>query len=80
MELVKDLGRTTMQSTGRNEGKLDRWNYTTTSSIRLTGRHTLPIWRVLKADVNLTQYTFENIAFHVLRERYGTIPLPPWLR
>lgn len=69
MQLIKDLSRVIEQSTGRNEGKADAWHYTKSSTIKITGRHVLPIWRVIKGDVALLQYSFENIVFHVLHMR-----------
>lgn len=72
MSLIADLSRVIEQSTGRNEGKLDRWHYTKSSTIKITGRHVLPIWRLLKSDVNLLQYSFENVVFHILHIRWGS--------
>ncbi|KAK9480049.1 hypothetical protein V1514DRAFT_326278 [Lipomyces japonicus] len=56
----------------RNSGKLDRWGYTHVSTVKITGRHVLNIWRLLKGTVNLLQYSMQNCAFHILRKR---IPL-----
>lgn len=73
MQLIKDLSRVIEQSTGRNEGKADAWHYTKSSTIKITGRHVLPIWRVIKGDVALLQYSFENIVFHVLHMRCAAV-------
>ena len=83
MQLIKDLSRVTEQSTGRNEGKADQWNYTKSSTLKITGRHVLPIWRLLKGEVNLTQYTFENVVFHILRRRtphFSAVTLSDWMQ
>ncbi|RZF41267.1 hypothetical protein LSTR_LSTR010495 [Laodelphax striatellus] len=40
--------------------------------IRLAGRIVLNVWRLLRSEVALQSYTFENIMYHVLRRR---IPL-----
>ncbi|XP_077293942.1 DNA polymerase zeta catalytic subunit [Arctopsyche grandis] len=37
--------------------------------IRLIGRITIDIWRLLRHEIALTNYTFENVAYHVLHER-----------
>ncbi|XP_071800751.1 DNA polymerase zeta catalytic subunit-like [Asterias amurensis] len=42
------------------------------SEINIAGRITLNLWRLMRHEVALTNYTFENIAFHVLHQR---IPL-----
>lgn len=47
----------------------DRWGYTHASAIRISGRHMLNIWRVLRNELNLLKYTMENVAFHVLHYR-----------
>ncbi|GAA98029.1 uncharacterized protein L969DRAFT_93351 [Mixia osmundae IAM 14324] len=69
LDLVKIFGRVDTQSTGRNRGKEDAWGYNHTSSLRFTGRHVLCIWRILRGELALTQYTLENLTFHVLQER-----------
>lgn len=69
ISLVQDLSRVIEQSTGRHAGKLDRWHYTKSATIKITGRHVLPIWRLLKSDVNLLQYSFENVVYHILHIR-----------
>lgn len=47
----------------------DRWGYTHTSAIQVTGRHVLNIWRILRNDLNLLSYSMENVAFHLLHYR-----------
>jgi DNA polymerase zeta len=47
----------------------DRWGFTRASAIRITGRHMINIWRVMKGELNLTQYTLENVTFHLLHRR-----------
>ncbi|KAI8815501.1 hypothetical protein BJ742DRAFT_18942 [Cladochytrium replicatum] len=39
------------------------------SSLVTTGRHFLNIWRLLRSELALTSYTFENIVFHVCHTR-----------
>ncbi|BEJ14698.1 hypothetical protein CspHIS471_0404650 [Cutaneotrichosporon sp. HIS471] len=40
-----------------------------TSVFKVAGRHVLNIWRILRSEVTLNIYTFENCVFHVLRQR-----------
>ena len=56
-------------SHGRFGRENDRWGFTQASSIRVTGRHMINIWRAMRGELNLTQYTLENVAFHLLHRR-----------
>lgn len=38
--------------------------------IKLVGRITLDVWRLLRHEVALTNYTFENVTYHILHERF----------
>ena len=67
--LCDELSRTKSQSHGRFGKDYDRWGFNHTSTIRVTGRHTINIWRAMRGELNLLQYTMENIAFHLLRKR-----------
>src|SRR5271155_1806308 len=59
-------------SHGRFGRENDRWGFTQASAIRVTGRHIINIWRALRGELNLTQYTLENVTFHLLHRRYVT--------
>lgn len=37
---------------------------------KLCGRILLDVWRLMRSEINLTSYTFENIMYHVLHQRY----------
>ncbi|KAA1065375.1 DNA polymerase zeta, variant 2 [Puccinia graminis f. sp. tritici] len=80
-DLVYELGRVRFESHGRFAGKDDKWGYTHGSSIKITGRHVLSIWRIIRSELALTQYTFENVVYHVLRTRtphYAFSTLANW--
>lgn len=66
----------------KNNGKFgDRWGYTHTSAIEVTGRHCLNIWRTLRSDLNLTDYSLENVSYHVLHRelpKYKNSQLSLW--
>lgn len=51
------------------DAKSDRWGFTQSSTLNFTGRHVLPIWRIIKADNKLQHNTFEHVAYHVLQQR-----------
>lgn len=40
------------------------------SHIKLHGRILLDVWRLLRSEIALTSYSFENIMYHVLHRRY----------
>ncbi|XP_064595699.1 uncharacterized protein LOC135462216 [Liolophura sinensis] len=51
------------------------------SEIHITGRIVLNLWRIMRHEVTLNQYTFENVAFHVLHHRlpkYSYRSLTSW--
>ncbi|KZO93552.1 hypothetical protein CALVIDRAFT_251995 [Calocera viscosa TUFC12733] len=47
----------------------DNWSLTHTSTFRVSGRHVINVWRHLRKELTLTSYTFENVAFEVLKRR-----------
>lgn len=48
----------------------DEYGSDTMTEINIVGRITLNLWRVMKTEVTLNNYTFENVAFHVLHQRF----------
>ncbi|KAK4058006.1 DNA polymerase zeta [Microbotryomycetes sp. JL221] len=78
--LVPELGRVTDHDTGRHgTAKSDRWGFNQASTLNFTGRHVLPIWRILKADNHLQYNNFEHVVFQVLKRRYAVLGTPlPW--
>lgn len=54
---------------GRTGPKKDFYSATHSSTFKVSGRHILNIWRICRSEFNLTQYTFENVVFHVLHQR-----------
>ncbi|KXJ94114.1 hypothetical protein Micbo1qcDRAFT_187887 [Microdochium bolleyi] len=73
--LCDEFSRMKTQSFGRFGKEADRWGFNTTSTIRVTGRHMINIWRAMRSELNLLQYTMENVVWHVLHKR---IPHYPW--
>lgn len=55
----------------KNAGKLgDRWGFTHTSTITVTGRYTLNIWRLIRKELNLNNYSFENCCYHICHREF----------
>ncbi|XP_070705223.1 DNA polymerase zeta catalytic subunit [Pempheris klunzingeri] len=48
----------------------DEYGADTMTEINIIGRITLNLWRMMKTEVTLNNYTFENVAFHVLHQRF----------
>ncbi|XP_054590029.2 DNA polymerase zeta catalytic subunit isoform X1 [Nothobranchius furzeri] len=48
----------------------DEYGADTMTEINIIGRITLNLWRVMKTEVTLNSYSFENVAFHVLHQRF----------
>ncbi|KAK4543375.1 hypothetical protein LTR36_005518 [Oleoguttula mirabilis] len=81
--LPDEFSRMRAQSHGRFGKEADRWGFTHTSTVRITGRHTINIWRAMRSELNLLQYTMENVVFHLLRRRiphYKFADLTRWYR
>lgn len=67
--LCDEFSRMKAQSHGRFGKDNDKWGFNNTSTIRVTGRHMINIWRAMRGELNLLQYTMENVAFHLLHRR-----------
>lgn len=75
------LSRMKSQSHGRFGKDDDKWGFNHTSTIRVTGRHTINVWRAMRSELNLLQYTMENVTFHLLQRRiphYSFADLTKW--
>ncbi|RKF75527.1 DNA polymerase zeta catalytic subunit [Golovinomyces cichoracearum] len=68
-DLCEELSRIKPESTSRYNSKNDQWGLRNTSTVRVTGRQIINIWRAMRSELNLLQYTIENIAFHLLHRR-----------
>ncbi|KAG8221660.1 hypothetical protein J3R82DRAFT_1944 [Butyriboletus roseoflavus] len=47
----------------------DQWSVRTTTTFMVTGRHAFNVWRIMRSEQTLGSYSFENVAFHLLRRR-----------
>ncbi|KAK5944075.1 DNA polymerase zeta [Knufia obscura] len=83
INLCDEISRLKSLSHGRFGRDEDRWGFNHTSTIRVTGRHTINIWRAMRSELNLLQYTMENVAFHLLHKRiphYSFADLTKWYK
>jgi DNA polymerase zeta len=81
LDLCNEMSRMKSQSHGRFGKQEDKWGFNQTSTIRVTGRHTINIWRAMRGELNLLQYTMENVVFHLLHRRiphYKFADLTTW--
>ena len=81
--LCDEFSRMMSQSYGRFGKDDDRWGFNHTSTIRVTGRHMINIWRAMRGELNLLQYTMENVVFQLCHRRIPHYPfqdLTTWYR
>ena len=82
-DLCDEFSRVKTDSHGRFGKDEDRWGFNHTSTIRVTGRHMINIWRAMRGELNLTQYTMENVIFQQCHRRvphYNFADLTEWYR
>ena len=72
--LCDEFSRMKSQSHGRFGKDDDRWGFNHTSTIRVTGRHMINIWRAMRGELNLLQYTMENVVFQLCHRRIPHYP------
>ena len=62
---------------GSGHASSDNWSTRHSSNFKVTGRHVLNVWRVMRAEQTLGMYSFENFVFHILHQRYeGCVEVP----
>ena len=79
--LCDEFSRVKSDSHGRFGKEEDRWGFNHTSTIRVTGRHMINIWRAMRGELNLLQYTMENVVFQLCHRRiphYSHLDLTKW--
>ena len=55
---------------------VSNWWVTVTNEVQLAGRVIINLWRLMRTEVTLTNYSFESVAYHVLHERLPKHPQP----
>jgi DNA polymerase zeta len=81
LNICDEFSRTRSQSHGRFGKDNDQWGFNHTSTIRITGRHMINVWRAMRSELALLQYTMENVVFHLLHRRiphYSYRDLTKW--
>ncbi|XP_056619644.1 DNA polymerase zeta catalytic subunit [Triplophysa dalaica] len=48
----------------------DEYGADTMSELHIVGRIVLNLWRIMKTEAALNNYSFENVAFHLLHQRF----------
>ncbi|XP_061560541.1 DNA polymerase zeta catalytic subunit isoform X1 [Phycodurus eques] len=71
VDLCQQLSRVPGDSRdNRFAAERDEYGADTMTEINIIGRIILNMWRVMKTEVTLNNYSFENVAFHVLHQRF----------
>ncbi|TDL28443.1 hypothetical protein BD410DRAFT_893460 [Rickenella mellea] len=78
-----DIGELISRAPGRQQSVPGTHEYASrhTSTFRVIGRHVFNVWRIMRASQTLNNYSFENVAFHLLRRRiprYSNASLTEW--
>lgn len=71
VDLCQQLSRVPGDSKdNRFSAERDEYGADTMTEIHIMGRIMLNLWRIMKYEVALNNYTFENVAFHLLHQRF----------
>jgi DNA polymerase zeta len=76
---VKDLLGRAPSKRGGPVG--DNWGVRHTSTLKIAGRHVLNVWRLMRSELTLAFYSFQNVVRHVLKQRvprYTNATLQSW--
>ncbi|EAQ89973.1 hypothetical protein CHGG_06592 [Chaetomium globosum CBS 148.51] len=74
-DLCNEFSRMKSESFGKFGKNADAWGSKTTSNLHVTGRHIINVWRAMRGELNLLQYSMENVVWHLLHRR---IPHYSW--
>uniref|UniRef100_A0A665WI97 DNA polymerase zeta catalytic subunit n=1 Tax=Echeneis naucrates TaxID=173247 RepID=A0A665WI97_ECHNA len=71
VDLCQQLSRVPGDSKeNRFAADMDEYGADTMTEINIVGRIMINLWRLMKTEVTLNNYSFENVAFHVLHQRF----------
>ncbi|XP_058881813.1 DNA polymerase zeta catalytic subunit-like isoform X1 [Acipenser ruthenus] len=65
-----DLCQQLSRVPGHFSAEWDEYDGDTVPEINIIGRIVLNVWRMMKTEVMMTSYSFENVAFHALHQRF----------
>ncbi|KAK4154857.1 hypothetical protein C8A00DRAFT_14013 [Chaetomidium leptoderma] len=74
-DLCSEFSRMKSESARKLGKDADRWGFKQTSMLHVTGRHIINVWRAMRGELNLLQYSMENVVWHLLHRR---IPHYSW--
>lgn len=80
LDILHELGRLRVR---RARPSMTEHIEVATTSFSVSGRHALNVWRLMRSEVALSQYTLEHVVQHVLHERlpsYSTATLSAWMQ
>uniref|UniRef100_A0A0W0G3I5 DNA polymerase n=1 Tax=Moniliophthora roreri TaxID=221103 RepID=A0A0W0G3I5_MONRR len=61
----------------------EQWDTRHTTTFHVAGRHVFNLWRVMRSELSLNTYSFENVVFHVLGRRtpkFSSRTLSTWCK
>lgn len=61
--IKQDIRKDDVDEDGREDGEYK-------NEIKIPGRIILDVWRLLRHEIALTSYTFENVMYHILHRRH----------
>lgn len=65
-----DIGELISRAPSKNTAAgNNQWSQRTTTTFKVTGRHVFNVWRIMRVEQTLSMYSFENVAFQLLRRR-----------
>lgn len=65
-----DIGELISRAPSKNTAAGNhQWSQRTTTTFKVTGRHVFNVWRIMRVEQTLSTYSFENVAFQLLRRR-----------
>ncbi|KAG9286506.1 hypothetical protein G9A89_014672 [Geosiphon pyriformis] len=69
INLCHEFSRIIITTKHRNDIMNDAWGLRKASAIHVVGRHVLNIWRIIRGQMDLNIYTYQNVVWHLLHER-----------
>ncbi|CAE6429817.1 unnamed protein product [Rhizoctonia solani] len=67
LNLSEEIAR--VSSNHGHKPGLEQWGQRHGASFNVVGRHILNVWRIMRSEQSLDQYTYENVMFHLMHKR-----------
>ncbi|KAF8760940.1 DNA polymerase [Rhizoctonia solani] len=81
LSLSEEIGRVSSDH-GHKPGS-EQWDERHGANFNVVGRHILNVWRIMRSEQSLDQYTYENVMFHLMHKRapkYAPKTLTQWFK